>query len=57
MSRPRKEGKFVNAYIKKDLVDRMENYSESSFMPKTAIIELALQEYLDKVEQRPQKAV
>lgn len=57
MSRPRKEGKFVNAYIKKDLVDRMENYSESSFMPKTAILELALQEYLDKVEQGAKRAV
>lgn len=57
MARPRKDGKFVNAYLKKDLVDRMETYSESTFMPKTAILELALQEYLDKVEQGAKRAV
>ena len=57
MARPKKDGKFVNAYLKKDLVDRMETYSESTFMPKTAILELALQEYLDKVEQGAKRAV
>jgi len=57
MSRPKKDGKFVNAYLKKELVERMEDYSASSFMPKTAILELALQEYLDKVEQGAKRAV
>ena len=50
MPRPKKDGKFVNAYLKKELVDRMETYSESSYIPKTAILEMALQEYLDKVQ-------
>ncbi len=50
MSRPRKDGKFINAYVKKDIVDRVDAYSEESRIPKTAILEVALEEYLDKVQ-------
>ncbi len=57
MPRPKKDGRFVNCYVKKELVDRLDEYSEKSLIPKTSVLEVALQEYLDKVEQRPQKAV
>lgn len=30
-------------------MDRLEEYSEQTMIPKTAILETALQEYLDKV--------
>ena len=49
MPRPRKEGKVINYYVRKDLVDRLDAYSEKSLIPKTSIIEVALKEYLDKV--------
>ena len=49
MSRPKKDGKFINAYVRKDIADRVDAYSEESLIPKTAIIEIALEEYLDKV--------
>jgi len=48
MPRPKKDGKFINFYVKKDLVERLEQYSEKSMIPKTAILEAALQDYLDK---------
>ena len=57
MSRPKKDGKFINAYVKRELVDRVDAYSESSCVPKTSIIEIALQEYLDKVEQKAKRAI
>ncbi len=50
MPRPRKDGKVINFYVRKDLVERMDAYSEKSRIPKTSIVELALNEYLDKVE-------
>lgn len=50
MSRPKKDGKFINAYVRKDIVERVDAYSETSLIPKTAILEIALQEYLDKVQ-------
>ena len=56
MSRPKKEGKFINAYVRKDIADRVDAYSEASLIPKTAILEMALQEYLDKV-QKVERAV
>ncbi len=50
MPRPRKDGKVINYYVRKDLVERMDAYSEKSMIPKTSIVEAALQDYLDKAE-------
>lgn len=57
MPRAKKDGRYINCYVKRDLADRVDAYSEASLIPKTAIIELALQEYLDKVEQGAKRAV
>lgn len=35
--------------IRKDISKRLSGYSETSRIPKTAIVELALEEYLNKV--------
>lgn len=50
MPRAKKQGKFVNAYLRQDIVDRLDVYSGKTLIPKTAIIEIALEEYLDKAE-------
>ena len=49
MSRPKKDGKFLNCYMRKDLYERVEKYCEETMIPKTAIVEKAVEEYLDKV--------
>ena len=50
MPRPKKDGKVINYYVRKDLVDRLDVYSEKSMIPKTSIIEAALNEYLDRLD-------
>ena len=50
MPRPKKDGKFVNFYLKKDLAEQLDKYSEQTMIPKTSIMEIALQEYLEKVD-------
>lgn len=50
MPRPKKDGKYVNFYARKDLMDRLEEYSEKTMIPKTALLEKALEDYLERVE-------
>ena len=50
MARPKKDGKIIHYNIRKNLVERLDTYSDKSMMPKTTIIEIALKEYLDKVD-------
>lgn len=50
MPRAKKDGKYVNCYVKRELVDRLEAYSEKTLIPKTSVIEVALEQYLDKIE-------
>ena len=35
--------------IRKDIGERLDKYSEESMIPKTALVEKALEEYLNKV--------
>jgi predicted DNA-binding protein len=44
-----KNSDAVSFRIRKDISERLSNYSESSRIPKTAIVEMALEEYLSKV--------
>ena len=44
-----KDSDAVSFRIRKDISDRLNDYSESSHIPKTAIVEIALEEYLSKV--------
>lgn len=44
-----KDSDPVSFRIRKDINERLSDYSESSSIPKTAIVEMALEEYLGKV--------
>ena len=50
MARPKtKDAEARSFRICKDLGTRLDDYSEWSHIPKTVIVELALEEYLNKV--------
>ena len=53
MARSKKDGKPVSLIMDKDLYKRLEEYCDETYMTKTATIEKALKELLDK--ERPQK--
>ena len=48
MARQKKDGHFLNCYIKQDLWDTIDQYSEETSLPKTAIVEKALEDYFKK---------
>lgn len=48
MARPKKDGDFVNCKVRQEVFDRLNKYSEDSMIPKTSIVEKAIEEYLDK---------
>ena len=50
MARARKEGSYLNAKLPTEIIERVSAYSEKTRIPKTAIVEMALKEYLDKVD-------
>ena len=53
MSRPKgKESKAQTFRLCTDITARLETYHRVSRVPKTAIVELALDEYLSKREQK-----
>ena len=50
MARPKtKDAEARSFRIRKDLGTRLDDYSDFSHIPKTVIVELALEEYLNKV--------
>lgn len=50
MARPKvKESKAQSFRLRADIGERLDGYSETSHIPKTVIVELALEEYLNKV--------
>jgi len=49
MPRAKKEGNYINCKIKQELFDKLSMYSVYSMVPKTSIVERALEEYLDRV--------
>ena len=55
MAKAKKDGKFVTAYLKSEIVKQLDDYCEQTSMAKTAIIELALKEYLEKRQDKEQK--
>lgn len=46
MAKPKKEGQFLNCYIRKDISDALTTYSDDTGIPKTRIVEKALLKYL-----------
>ena len=51
MARPKVKVSEARSFrIRKDLGIRLDEYSEQSYIPKTVIVELALEDYLNKVD-------
>lgn len=46
-----KESKVTSFSLDVKVLDRMDNYSRKTFVPKTKIIEQAVTEYLNKMEE------
>ncbi len=49
MAKPKKEGQFLNCYIRKDISDSLTLYSDDTGIPKTRVVEKALEKYLADV--------
>ena len=49
MARTKKEGQFLNCYIRKEIFDKLTKYSNDTSIPKTAIVEKALEKYLNNI--------
>ena len=47
MARAKKDGHFLNCYIKQELWDKITRYSEETRTPKTAIVEKALEDFFE----------
>lgn len=48
MPRAKKDGKYVNIYMDRTILDAMDAYSAETRIPKTAIIEEGVKLYLEK---------
>lgn len=48
MARAKKDGDFVNCKVRQDIFDRLNQYAETTMIPKTSIVEKAIEEYLDR---------
>lgn len=47
-----KESKITSFSIDASVLERMDKYSQETFVPKTKIVEQAVKEYLDKMENK-----
>ena len=50
MARAKKNGEFVNCKIRQDIADRLNTYSKKTMIPKTAIVDKAIEKYLNKIK-------
>lgn len=50
MPRAKKNGKFLNCYIDKEILEKLEQYCEETAVPKTSVVEKALSQYLMQFE-------
>ena len=48
MARAKKDGDFVNCKVRQDIFDRLNQYAKTTMIPKTSIVEKAIEEYLDR---------
>jgi hypothetical protein len=48
MPREKKDGKFINYYIKREIYEELKKYSEEKGQTMTMALERILQEYLQK---------
>ena len=54
MARAKKDGHFLNCYLDKELWNKINEHSEETRIPKTAIVEIALRDYFKKVDKKKQ---
>lgn len=57
MAKPKKDGKYVNIYMERELAERLEAYSDETGIPKTFVIEKAVKGYLDQRENQGQEKI
>lgn len=50
MARPKKDGERFCCYLRKDLINMIDDYSTETSIPKTAIVEKALLKFFDEVK-------
>ena len=50
MAKPKKDGKYINIFMIRELAERLEAYSAETGIPKTFLIEKAVKAYLDEKE-------
>ena len=50
MSRQKKNGKFLNCYVKQEIMDQLDEFSKKSLIPKTSVVEEALKQYFNKYD-------
>ena len=48
MSRPKKDGKALNLYIEREVLEKLEAYCEETGLTKTKAIERILNNFLDQ---------
>ncbi len=52
MARQKKNGRYVNYYIEKDVVDKLDQYCEETGLTKTTAIERILKDFFDERDKR-----
>ena len=50
MSRPKKEGQYVNFYMDRSVFELLEQFSKETGLTKTVIMERAVQQYIDAMK-------
>ena len=48
MPRTKKDAKYVNVYMETRLTNALDDFTESTGIPKTRVVEKAVEEYLEK---------
>lgn len=48
MAREKKDGKVANFYLKTEIIEKLDQYTKETGVPKTVVVEKALEEYLNK---------
>lgn len=48
MARAKKDGQYINCYVEKDVVEKLERYCNATGLTKTVAIERILTKYFDE---------
>ena len=53
MAREKKDGRHINLYIEREIIESLEKYCERMGQTKTVAIERALKQYLSEYQNNP----